>query len=517
MEYQQGQDREQLSLYSTCLDDMIPEDNSVRLIDQFVNLIDLSQMGFQTIGTQGRPPYDPADLLKLFIYGYMNQMRSSRRLEKEAYRNIEVIWLIKNLKPDHNTIARFRKENPKAIRKVFRQSVAIARNFNLIGGTLIAGDSTKLRAQNSKKNNYNKKKIQRHLEYIDRKLEEHNQELAKADGDQKKTEEIKEQIKGRKQQQTKYRAIQKQLDKDASSENPQRSTSDPDSRHQIVRGTVTEVCYTAQTTVDAKHKLLIDYKLTNQNDKKAMGFMLRRAKSILRSNSFTALYDKGYHTGSEFHIADSLGIDTLVAIPAIGRKSQAPDPKYNAKNFIYNPDDDAYTCPQGNTLYSNGSWYKARNYTFKQYKTKACKECPVRSKCTTAKANGKIIQRTQFTQNIQGNAKRVEQSGELYKERQALVEHPYGTMKRQWGFDHIMTKRGIKAAAADFGLIALAYNLRRLFNSKIALQQLIVALFLTFKKCIKASIRRNKAFTECKTKNTDQSINFVFNTNFNYF
>ncbi|MCL6220658.1 IS1182 family transposase [Zunongwangia pacifica] len=517
MEYQQGQDREQLSLYATCLDDMIPQDNSVRLIDQFVNLLDLSQMGFQTIATQGRPPYDPADLLKLFIYGYMNQMRSSRRLEKEAYRNIEVIWLIKNLKPDHNTIARFRKENPKAIRKVFRQSVAIARNFNLIGGTLIAGDSTKLRAQNSKKNNYNKKKIQRHLEYIDKKLEEHNQELAKADGDRKKTKEIKEQIKGRKQQQTKYRAIQKQLDKDASSENPQRSTSDPDSRHQIVRGTVTEVCYTAQTTVDAKHKLLIDYKLTNQNDKKAMGFMLRRAKSILRSNSFTALYDKGYHTGSEFHIADSLGIDTLVAIPAIGRKSQAPDPKYNAENFIYNPDDDAYTCPQGNTLYSNGSWYKARNYTFKQYKTKACKECPVRSKCTTAKANGKIIQRTQFTKNIQGNAKRVEQSGELYKQRQALVEHPYGTMKRQWGFDHIMTKRGIKAASADFGLIALAYNLRRLFNSKIGLQHLIVALFLAFNKYIKASIRMNKAFIECTTKNTDHSINFVFNTNFNYF
>ncbi|MBW2963039.1 IS1182 family transposase [Mesonia aestuariivivens] len=517
MEYQQGQDREQLSLYSTCLDDMIPEDNSVRLIDQFVNLLDLSKMGFQTIATQGRPPYHPADLLKLFIYGYMNRMRSSRRLEKECHRNIEVIWLIKNLKPDHNTIARFRKENPKAIRKVFRQSVAIARNFNLIGGTLIAGDSTKLRTQNSKKNNYNKKKIQRHLEYIDKKPEEHNQELAKADGHQKKTEEIKEQIKGRKQQQTKYRAIQKQLDKDASSENPQRSTSDPDSRHQIVRGTVTEVCYTAQTTVDAQNKFLIDYKITNQNDKKAMGLMLRRAKTILRNNTFTALYDKGYHTGSEFHTADSLGIDTLVAIPAIGRKSQAPDPKYNAENFIYNPDDDAYTCPQGNTLYSNGSWYKARNYTFKQYKTKACKECPVRSKCTTAKANGKIIQRTQFTQNIQGNAKRVEQSGELYKKRQALVEHPYGTMKRQWGFDHIMTKRGIKAASADFGLIALAYNLRRLFNSKIALQQLIVALFLTFKKCIKASIRRNKAFTECTTKNTDQSINFVFNPNFNYF
>lgn len=517
MEYQQGQDREQLSLYASCLDDMIPEDNSVRLIDQFVNLLDLSQMGFQTIAAQGRPPYHPADLLKLFIYGYMNTMRSSRRLEKECQRNIEVIWLLKNLKPDHNTIARFRKENPKAIRKVFRQSVAIARNFNLIGGTLIAGDSTKLRAQNSKKNNYNKKKIQRHLDYIDNKLEEHSQELARADGDRKKTEEIEEQIKGRKHQQAKYRAIQKQLQEDTSSENPQRSTSDPDSRHQIVRGTVTEVCYTAQTTVDAQHKFLIDYKLTNQNDKKAMGTMLRRTKSILRTNTFTALYDKGYHTGSEFHIADRLGINTLVAIPAIGRKSQAPDPTYNAENFTYNPNDDTYTCPQENTLYSNGSWYKARNYTFKQYKTKACKECPVRSQCTTAKTNGKIIQRTEFTQNIQENARRIAQSGELYKKRQALVEHPYGTIKRQWGFDHIMTKKGIKAASADFGLIALAYNLRRLFNIKSNLQDWAMLLFSMMLALIKTYLSPNKAFKAIPQKRTWIITNFVLNPKFNYF
>ena len=471
MEYQQGQDREQLSLYTTCLDDMVPRDNSVRLIDQFVNLLDLREMGFQTIATQGRPPYHPGDLLKLFIYGYMNQMRSSRRLEKECKRNLEVIWLLKNLKPDHNTIARFRKENPKAIRKVFRQSVALARNFNLIGGKLIAGDSTKLRAQNSKKNNYNKKKVQRHLEYIDNKLEEHQKEMAKADGDQQ--QEITKQIEGRKEQKKKYLAIQKQLESDKSSENPQLSTSDPDSRHQIVRGAITEVCYTAQTTVDAKHKLLIDYKLTNQNDKKAMGMMLRRAKSILGHTSFTALYDKGYHTGSEFCIADTLGINTLVAIPAIGRKSQAPDPKYNAENFIYNEAEDYYTCPQGNTLTSNQTRYKARNYTFKQYKTKACKQCPVRHKCTTAKINGKVIQRSEFTKHIQANAKRVAQSEQLYKKRQALVEHPYGTIKRQWGFDHIITKKGMKVASADLGLMALSYNLKRLFNTGIRLKEFL--------------------------------------------
>src|SRR5690554_2664980 len=166
MEYQKGQSRDQLALFTTCLDDMVPADNAVRFIDAFVESLDPDKMGFKPIATQGRPPYHPADLLKLYIYGYMNRMRSSRRLEKECERNLEVIRLLKNLKPDHNTIARFRKDNPKAIRRVFRQSVEIARNFNLINSMLIAGDSTKLRAQNSKKNNYNKKKIERHLDNI---------------------------------------------------------------------------------------------------------------------------------------------------------------------------------------------------------------------------------------------------------------------------------------------------------------------------------------------------------------
>ena len=192
--------------------------------------------------------------------------------------------------------------------------------------------------------------------------------------------------------------------------------------------------------------------------------MLRRAKSILRTNRFTALYDKGYHTGSEFRTADNLGINTLVAIPGIGRASQAPNPMYNAENFRYDKETDTYTCPQNQTLTSNQTQYKARNYTFKQYKTRACKSCPVRHECTTAKVNGKIIQGSEFTQNIQDNATRVAQNEAVYKQRQALVEHPFGTMKRQWGFDHITTKKGLQSALADFGLIALVYNLKRMLN-----------------------------------------------------
>lgn len=462
MEYLKGDSRTQLVLYTTCIDDMIPQYNSVRFIDKFVNTLNLQDLGFQSISYQGRPPYNPSDLLKLYIYGYMNRTRSSRELEKECYRNIEVMWLLKNLKPDHNTIARFRKKNPKTIKRVFRQSVTIAKNFNLIGGVLIAGDSTKLRAQNSKKNNYNKKKIERHLVYINKKLTQYNTALATADNDSKV--KILNNIEKHKRHQIKYTQIKEQLKEDVTTENPQLSTSDSDSRHQIVRGTITEVCYTAQTTVDEKDKILIDYKVTNQNDKKAMGMMLRRAKSILRANTFTALYDKGYHTGSEFDIACSLGIKTLVAIPNIGRASQAPDPKYNVEHFKYDKEKDSYQCPEGHELTSNQNWYKARNYKFKQYKTKACKTCPVRDLCTTAKVNGKIVQRSQYAYAIEDNAKRVKANEDTYKKRQAIVEHPFGTIKRQWGFDYIITKRTIASASADVGLIALAYNMKRIIN-----------------------------------------------------
>jgi len=463
MEYLLKESRGQLTLYTTCLDDMIASDNTVRAIDTFVDSLDLEQLGFAPIASQGRPPYDPADLLKLFIYGYMNRMRSSRKLELECNRNIELIWLLGNLKPDHNTISRFRKNNPKAIKRVFRATVNIAQNHNLIGATLIAGDSTKLRAQNSKKNNYNLKKVARHIEYIDKKLEEHNTALAKADND-KEQQEHKDQIDKHIKQRERYEGINKTLKEDTTTENPQLSTSDPDSRHQITRGMITEICYTAQTTVDADHKLLIDYKVTNENDKKAMGNMLCRAKSILKTNQFIALYDKGYHTGSEFKTAHDLGVDTLVAIPAIGRKSQAPDTDYNVEHFKYDKTSDSYRCPQGHKLISNGNWYKARNYKFRQYRTGACKNCPVRSQCTTSKVNGKIVQRGEYKEYIERNVQRVRLQPDIYKKRQAIVEHPYGTMKRQWGFDHIITKNGIQSASADFGLIAIAYNLIRILN-----------------------------------------------------
>ena len=371
MKYIKGQNRIQTFLFPVSLDDSIDQDNEVRLIDLFVNSLSLREYGFKVVFVEnGRPAYHLADLLKLYIYGYLNKVRSSRDLEKECKRNIEVMWLLNSLRPDHNTISNFRRDNPKAIKKVFRETVRIATHFNLIGGTLIAGDSTKFRAQNSKKNNFNQKKIDRHLEYIENKLNEYNQALAESDGDN--TKQVEQGIKKQTGRKADYKKIEKQLNDTGES---QVSTSDPDSRQMIIRNNITEVAYNVQTSVDDKYNIPIDYKVTNHNDSKAMGNMLQRAKSILHTNDFTALYDKGYHTGSEFDIADNLGIKVMVAIPGKSISSQAPDPAYNVENFIYLENDNTYTCPQGHTLTTNGTWHKTDNGSqFQQYKTKKCKD-----------------------------------------------------------------------------------------------------------------------------------------------
>lgn len=461
MKFIQGKNRTQSILFPENLDQIIDQDNEVRLIDLFVESIQLDDFKFVIKATtEGRPAYHPKDLLKLYVYGYLNSIRSSRVLEKECKRNIELMWLMKQLVPDHNTISNFRRDNEKAIRKVFRYTVSIAKHFELIGGKLIAGDSTKLRAQNSKKNNFNEKKIERHLAYIDNKLDEYNHALALADDENKLiiNNEIEKQNNRKKQ----YHEFREELAKTGA---VQISTSDPDSRQLITRNNITEVAYNVQTVVDAKHNLPIDYKVTNENDSKAMGGMLRRTKVILKTTDFTALYDKGYHTGSEIKTAIDLGIDIMVAIPDVA--SNAPDINYNVANFQYNVESDTYTCPQGETLITNGRWYKkdrGKSFTqMKHYKTKACFTCPVKTQCTKNK-EGRLIERSEHAPFIEQNKLNIEANQLLYKKRQAIVEHPYGIIKRQWGFYFILTKKGKKRASADVGLMFIAYNLRRLMN-----------------------------------------------------
>jgi len=485
MKFIQGHNRTQINLFPVSLDQSIDPDNEVRVIDLFVESLPLKDFGFRTdFQENGRPAYHPSILMKLFIYGYLNKLRSSRDLEKECGRNIEVMWLINCLRPDHNTISNFRRDNPKAIKKVFRATVQIAKHFDLIGGKLLAGDSTKLRAQNSKKNNYNQSKIDRHVAYIDNRLEEYTRELAENDGDNK--ELIRAEIERQQKRKDEYKQIEQELKE---SGEPQVSKSDPESRQIMVRNNITEVSYNVQTMVDAKNCLPIDYKVTNLNDSKAMGNMVQRAKSIVRNNEFTVLYDKGYHTGSELKTVQELGIETIVAIPGVPSSSQAPDYAYNFEYFKYDNEADTYTCPQGEILKTNGTWYKESTSTksiifFKQYKTRSCKTCPAHDKCTKSK-NGRLLTRNEFAEYYEANRINYEAKEHLYKRRQAIVEHPFGTIKRQWGFSYILTKRGMSRASSDVGFMMIAYNFRRIGNiltSKVFREYLRILVLVFFGK-----------------------------------
>jgi len=464
MKFIQGDNRTQINLFPVSLDESIDPENEVRIIDLFVESLSIKNYGFRTdFQENGRPAYHPTDLLKLFIYGYLNKVRSTRDLEKECKRNIEVMWLLRCLKPDHNTISNFRQDNEKAIRKVFRATVQIAKHFDLIGGKLIAGDSTKLRAQNSKKNNFNQAKIDRHIAYIDNKLEEYTKALTESDGDNQQI--IQDEIKKQQERKDNYKSLEKQLKE---SGEKQISISDPESRQIMLRNNITEVAYNVQTTVDAKNNIPIDYKVTNENDSKAMGNMVQRAKSILRTNEFTVLYDKGFHTGSELKTTQQLGVETIVAIPGVPSTSQAPNPLFNYEFFKYNREDDTYTCPGGQVLRTNGSWYKQLSSSgsiswFKQYKTKACRKCLLRSQCTRSQKE-RLIQRSEYADYYEANMANVKDKEQLYKRRQAIVEHPYGTIKRQWGFSYILTKRGINHASSDVGFMFIAYNFRRIIS-----------------------------------------------------
>jgi transposase len=465
MKFIQGINRDQIYLFPVSLEESIGQDNVVRVVDVFVESLPFKELGFKVDFVEnGRPAYHPKDLLKLFLYGYLNRTRSSRELEKECKRNIEVMWLLKGLQPDHNTISNFRRDNPKAIKKVFRCTVQIAKNHALIGGTLIAGDSTKFRAQNSKKNNYNEKKIERHITYIDQKLEAYMEAMASADGDLK--EQLDKQIDEQIARLQKYESLEKQLKE---SGDTQVSTSDPESRQMIIRNNITEVAYNVQTTVDAEHCLVLDYEVTNENDSRAMGDSVTRAAEVVGNADFTALFDKGYHTGSELKAAQTLGVETIVAIPNIPSTSQAPDPAFNISEFRYHPRKDCYRCPAGKLLTTNGRWYNKQHrkkgsfIRVKHYKTSECDVCKLREKCTR-NPNGRLIERSEYAEYIEQNRKNVTEKEVLYRRRQAIVEHPYGTIKRQWGFSYITTKKGKHRASADVGLMFTAYNVRRLIN-----------------------------------------------------
>jgi len=465
MGYIEGEDRNQIILFPESIDEYVSDNNSIRIIDEYINQLDLKRLGFKRAvnPSTGRPPYHPKDMLKLYLYGYLNRVRSSRRLEQEAIRNLEVIWLLRKLKPDFKTIADFRKDNKKALKKVFRDFTKLCDEWELFGKELVAIDGSKFRACNSKKNNYNPKKLARHLKYLDEKIENYIQELDQGDKTEASLEKpdvntIKERIQQLRDRKEKYESYQRKLKQSGENEI---STTDPDSRLMANHNNV-EVSYNVQTTVDAKHKLIADFKVTQKpNDLGELDNMALRAKKLFRNKTFEVLADKGYYKPKDLKKCTENGITVYITKQtyANGTKDQA----FYADQFKYDPERKVYICPGGKELYyarerkKDGKiiGYEYRNYA-------ACKKCEFKERCTKAKKGRTICRHADqdFLDRIDSQTKR---NMKKYKLRQMIVEHPFGTIKRGWEAYFFLTKRKV-SVSAEISLSFLAYNFKRAIN-----------------------------------------------------
>ncbi|XQP83964.1 MAG: transposase [Candidatus Pollutiaquabacter aromativorans] len=333
----------------------------------------------------------------------------------------------------------------------------------LTGKTLVALDSSKLRAVNSKKNNFNQKKIDRQLEYIDTKIQSYIEELNAGDLDEAQQEAVGEKLKKQRAQRRKYKRIEKQL---AATGQDQVSTTDPDARSMILHGSVIEVAYNVQTVADSANKLVLEYEVTNQNDRKALLPMAQKTKSICDTEAVAVLADKGYHNGEQLAACQREDIYTYVAYQEVPRSNPVPTPEFYGERFRYNPKKDQYVCPQGHILKTTGQWYNKKYEKsvtrVKHYKTTACNNCEVRHLCTR-NPNGRVIERSVHAEAVERNNRRVRENSSVYTLRQQIIEHIFGTIKRQWGYDHILLK-GLRKNEGEFGLIYLIYNFRRVIN-----------------------------------------------------
>lgn len=467
MQFITGTNRHQVTFQT--LDSQIADNNAVRFIDVFVDHLNLLQLGFvkNVLQAEGRPSFESSVFLKLYIYGYLNGIRSSRRLEKECSRNIEMQWLISNLHPNYHSISDFRKNNPKALRNTFKLFVLFLKEADLIGGTTVAIDGTKVRAHNSKKNNFNQKKIDRHITYIETKTNEYLQQLDSNDASEDviKINKVQEKIERLKNNKIKYELLEQELQQSGA---PQISTTDKDSRALLVQGQVVEISYNMQAAVDEKYKLVVATHTINRNDRNALSNIALEAKDNLQTKTLTAISDKGYHNGRELQRCKANEIETICAQQdIINSNEKGTTPEYLVTKFTYNKATDTYTCPQGETLSTTGTWHKKTrerdSHQFKKYRTPACKTCPVKHLCTGRATGGREIDRSEFAEAVEENSQRYKNNAELYRKRQEINEHIFGTIKRQWGYNHT-NLTGLEKVNGEMALIMTVYNIKRCIN-----------------------------------------------------
>jgi transposase len=477
MSFIHGANRHEEILFPERLDDYIAEDNPVRFIDAFVDHLNLTTLGFQraTPATTGRPAYHPADLLKLYMYGYLYRLRSSRRLEQETHRNVELLWLLKKLRPDHKTIADFRKNNLVPIRQVCREFTLLCKQLDLFAGELVAIDGSKFKAVNAKARNFTSDKLQRLLQQIDQRVEGYLQELDRGDNQEDAgtpggavAAHVQAKIAALQHRQLLYADLQAQLEASGAT---QLSLTDPESRAmKLGKGRGIEVCYNVQTAVDSKHKLIVANDVTNApGDRDCLSPMALQAKDILGS-PFEAVADVGYYHGEEVKTCLEAGITPYIARPITSANEKLG--LFSKDDFRYDRATDTYQCPASARLTFRFDAVEHGRH-IRYYATSACGGCALKPQCTRSKG-GRRITRWVDEFLLEAMEQRVRRRPEVMKQRKQLVEHPFGTMKRWWDAGYFLM-RGLEKVRTEFSLTVLAYNLRRVVNL-VAMPRLLAAL-----------------------------------------
>lgn len=463
MSYVEGESREQRVLFPEALDEYITEDNVVRFIDAFVDGLEMEELGFNRTAAKetGRPPYDPRDLLKLYIYGYVNRIRTGRTLERECHRNVELMWLMRKLRPDFKTITDFRKDNRQAFRGVFRQFVMVCKGLGLLGGEWVAVDGSKFKAVNSGERNFTRKKLERRLKELDHKVERYLDEMDRSDREEsdppRDKEELKQKIEKLKERKGRYEELLRELN---ATGQRQVSLTDPDSRAMALtpRG---EVSYNVQTAVDSKYHLIVAQEVTNEGlDNHQLFSMTHRAKEILGQREIDCVADMGYYSHEEFQNCEAAGIKVYVAKP-LNSKNTAHG-LFGKEKFVYEPESDCYVCPNQERLTFRFQSREYKNKKFRYYWTLACLSCPIKSQCTTNK-KFRRIKRWEHEAIAERVQKRVLANSLVMKLRQQIVEHPFGSMKF-WNDQRHFLMKGLANVRAEFSLSTLAYNLKRAVN-----------------------------------------------------
>jgi len=463
--HKHGINRNQRILFPEVVDDYIRNENPVRFIDAYVDSLDVEQLGFRhaKAAATGCPPYHPGDMLKLYIYGYLNGIRSSRQLEKATQRNVEVMWLVRQLTPDFKTIADFRKDNTEALKKVCREFTLLCKKLDLFGGELVAIDGSKFSAVNHNSRCYTKAKLQRLIKDINEKIETYFIRLESQDTTDESVEIVRhhslyEHIADLQKHKAELEELQKALNESGET---QVTLTDPDSRLMTTGKHGNDVCYNVQIAVDAKHKLIVASKLTNEaNDLHQLHPMAEAAKEVLEVAHLNVTADKGYY--NETQIAECEQHEVACYIPEQEKSQNKALGLYTDKDFSFDSTSDTYLCPANQRLTFRFQSIKG-NKEVRVYETHCCRQCSLRTQCTRSKRNNRRIYRWMHEDIIEAMRERMNCHPDIARKRKELVEHPFGTIKH-WMNHGYFLMRGKKKVAAEVSMSVLVYNMKRVMN-----------------------------------------------------